>query len=378
MTAPLVVFGEDWGRHPSSTQHLVRRLAAEAPVIWVNSIGMRRPRLDVHDVRRAAGKVFRSRQALGSGPAPVPPPAGMTVVSPLAVSWPGSRLAFAANRELLARQILPHLAERGLTRPILWTSLPTALPAVGRLGERAVVYYCGDDFGALTGVDHEPVLEMEAGLVAKADLVLAASPALAARFPASKTLLLPHGADVALFSSPAPRAADLPNGRPIAGFYGSLSDWIDVELLAYAARELVYWDFVLVGQVETDVSALEALPNVRLLGRREHAALPGYAQHWTASLLPFRDTAQIRACNPLKLREYLAAGGPIVATDFPALAPYRDLIEVAPAREAFVAALRESAVAPDRSAERRARVAGETWEARAAEVSRALAAISDA
>ena len=29
MTADLVVFGEDWGAHPSSTQHLVRRLIGD-------------------------------------------------------------------------------------------------------------------------------------------------------------------------------------------------------------------------------------------------------------------------------------------------------------------------------------------------------------
>lgn len=376
MTAPLVVFGEDWGRHPSSTQHLVRRLARQAPVVWVNSIGLRRPRLAARDLRRAAGKVFRSRIAAGEGAVAIePPPHAMTVISPVAVPWPGSRLAASLNRELLSRQILPRLAERGLARPVLWTSLPTALPVVGHLGERAVVYYCGDDFGALVGVDHEPVLEMEARLVEKADLVMAASEALAARFPSHKTLLVPHGADVRLFTTPAPRAADLPTGKPVAGFYGSISDWIDVELLLHAARELSDWHFVLIGAVETDVTPLQNLANVTFLGRRPHADLSSYAQHWDVSLLPFRDTAQIRACNPLKLREYMAAGSAIVATEFPALAPYRDLISVANGGDAFVAAMRASLHAPDRRDERRRRVAGETWEARAAEVARAIEAL---
>ena len=66
MTQTLVVFAEDWGRHPSATQHLVRRLAATSPVLWINSIGMRRPRLTMRDARRAAGKLFSQACTTGN------------------------------------------------------------------------------------------------------------------------------------------------------------------------------------------------------------------------------------------------------------------------------------------------------------------------
>jgi glycosyltransferase involved in cell wall biosynthesis len=371
--ADMVAFGEDWGRHPSSTQHLIKRIGVDRQVLWVNSIGMRRPQLTVHDLHRALNKVFGASPAATASTPLAAPPAGTTVTSPFAISWPGSRAAFAANRHLLQRQISTRMAERNIKRPVLWTSLPTALPVVGTLGERAVVYYCGDDFGALAGVDHAPVLEMERRLVEKADLVLAASDVLAARFPQHKTLHVPHGADIALFQMPATRAADLPTDKPVAGFYGSLSSWIDVELMAAVADLMPNWWFVFIGNVETDVSALAAKPNVRLLGKRAHTELPGYAQHWMASLLPFRDNAQIRACNPLKLREYMAAGRPIISTGFPALQPYLDLISVAAGPRSFAAALAASAQEPDRTPQRQQRVQGETWEARAADIERAIA-----
>src|SRR5262249_3752618 len=153
-------------------------------------------------------------------------------------------------------------------------------------------YYCGDDFGALVGVDHEAVLEMERRLVAHADLIIAASKILAARFPAGRTLHLPHGVDVDRFATPAPRAPDEPQGRPIAGFYGSLSDWIDIDMIAKAARDLPDWWFVLIGPEHTDTGALKALSNVRLLGPRPHDQLPSHIQHWTVAMIPFRDTPQ--------------------------------------------------------------------------------------
>jgi len=43
-TRDLIVFGEDWGSHPSSTQHIVSHLAANRRVLWVNSLGLRRPK----------------------------------------------------------------------------------------------------------------------------------------------------------------------------------------------------------------------------------------------------------------------------------------------------------------------------------------------
>ncbi|HEY5789985.1 MAG TPA: glycosyltransferase, partial [Gammaproteobacteria bacterium] len=307
--------------------------------------------------------------AAGDGPRP-------QVVAPRAVPLPGNPLARALNRRLFRGLLARATARAGIRRPILWLSLPTAVDAIGAAGERAVVYYCGDDFGALAGVDHAPVARLEAELVARADLVLAASQALAARFPPHKTRLLEHGADVGLFSTPVPRAADLPNDGPVAGFYGSLSDWLDLELLAGAARLLPDWRFVLVGPQRTDLGALAGLANVQLLGPRPHQALPAYAQHWDAALLPFRDTAQIRACNPLKLREYLAAGQPVVSTEFPALDGYRDLVQAVATPAELAAALQAArAEGRTRAAERRARVAAQSWEARAAELERLLAAL---
>ena len=54
---PLIVFGEDWGAHPSSTQHIVKVLGQTRPIIWLNSIGLRKPKLTLQDLVRAFHKV---------------------------------------------------------------------------------------------------------------------------------------------------------------------------------------------------------------------------------------------------------------------------------------------------------------------------------
>lgn len=382
----ILAFGEDWGGLPSSTQHLLGRLAKDRDILWVNSIGLRRPRLDRRDLCRVVGKL---RAAMGGGAAParraaglgaagfgaVEPPARLAVIAPHALSWPGSRLVEAINRRMLGGQLRGELARRGMVKPLFWASLPSAAAVLDAVPHGPVVYYCGDDFSALAGVDHRPVAELERRLVARANLILAASPELAARFPASKTILLPHGVDYELFSRPAPRAPDLPSGGPVAGFYGSLAEWVDVGLIAAAARALPHWRFELIGEAQTDLSALDGLPNLWRLGPRPHAALPSYVQHWDVALLPFRDNEQIRACNPLKLREYLAAGAPVAATWFPALAPYRELISIARGPEDFAQAILRAAGERDAAPARRARVAGESWDARARDLAARLEAL---
>ena len=366
MSRDLIVFAEDWGGLPSSTQHLIRQLAGQRRILWVNSIGLRRPRFTIRDLRRLWQKLTTSARSAEATPMPSGP--GFHIVNPRTLPAPRSRLGRWLARTLLLWQLRPLLRRLQFQQPLLWLSLPTAVDLAGHLDEAAVIYYCGDDFGALAGVDHQLVCQRERELLQRADLILAASSELARRFPPRITRLLPHGVDLALFSAPAPRAADLPDdGRPIAGFYGSISHWFDSRLLLSAARRLPHWHFVLIGDACIDIAPLQRQANIHWLGPRPHRELPRYSQHWQASLLPFVDNAQIRACNPLKLREYLAAGPPVVSCPFPALAPYRHWIIPAHTPDALVSALRRLDNTGHRQAtnESHRAVIHESWAARA-------------
>ncbi len=380
--APMVVFGEDWGRHPSSTQHLIRRLMQDRPIVWINSIGMRRPRLaDLGRVKAKLAAMMSGTRAIDVDKETKDVAQPLEIIAPHAVSWPGSRLAALLNRWSLGRQIRHSLSDHGLEKPVFWTSLPTAVDVIGAFADSICVYYAGDDFTALAGVDHAPIARMEAKLAQKADIIIAASDVIASRFPPHKTFIIPHGADIELFSTPQPQPADLAfasQEHPVAGFYGAIDAWVDTELLAETARRMPNWRFVMIGPVRTDISALAKQSNVTFLGPKAHRDLPAYSQNWTVSMLPFRDNDQIRACNPLKLREYLAAGTPVVSTPFPAARPYRAHIAFAETPETFTeqltAAMQET---PSQRAERQTSVRNQTWEARAAEVGILLQALQN-
>jgi glycosyltransferase involved in cell wall biosynthesis len=379
MSRDLVVFAEDWGRHPASTEHLVRRLAKTRKVLWMNSVGLRRPRFSLRDATRALSK-FKQLMAPAEtrhngdshGQSYTPP--SLTVIAPHAIPAPGNVVASALNRRLLSRQVQGHMRSNGIEKPVLWVTLPSAWPVVGTLNEYAVVYYCADDFGSLAGVDHGPILEMEKKLAARADLIIVVSDLLAKKFPSGKTIVVPHGVDFDVFTTPVPRADDLPVGRKIAGFYGSLPHWVDPELITRTAAAMPDWLFVFVGggTLFDDGTAPE---NTLFLGSRPHAELPRYVQHWDVSMLPYRDCEPLRAGNPLKLREYLAAGTPIASVDFPSLAPYRDIVSLAAGPSDFANAIRAAAGDGARNNLRQKAVASNTWEARAADVDVALEAL---
>lgn len=326
MLKDMIVFGEDWGKLPSSTQHLIKYLAKERKVIWVNSIGLRQPSLGWRDVMRLWEKLTHQSRVKAHNTGLYS--THFQVISPKTIPAPKSAIMRRLARVLLLRQIRPVMQEMNITSPIFWTSLPTAVDMIGAFDEAQVVYYCGDDFSALTGVDHHVVSRRETELVAQADLVLAASTTLTKKFTNPNTHYIPHGVDYQLFSSPVHVANNLPQGKPIAGFYGSISKWLDIALLNSVIKNLPEWNFVFVGNIETDVTPLEKLDNVYFLPQVPHDALPCYSQHWQCALLPFIDNEQIRSCNPLKLREYLATGKPVVSTYFAALEPYREFVHI--------------------------------------------------
>ncbi|EPX4130353.1 glycosyltransferase [Vibrio alginolyticus] len=364
----IVVFGEDFGGLPSSTQHIVKRLAANHRILWVNSIGLRQPKLDSKDIQRALNKLTRVFHNVGSHKPTLDSETNpnIHIINLLTIPAPSSALARKVAAKMMKHQLNKQLQALGFDKPVFWTSLPTAADVCAEMNPRGLIYYCGDDFSALAGVDHDTVTKHERTLVNAANVIFTASDTLSTKFPSHKTVTLPHGVDFSLFSEPAPKAEDFPNnGRKVLGFYGSLSEWLDYDLIAQVADQAPDWDLVFIGPNEFSDNPLPQRCNVYYLGPRAHHTLPRYSQHWDASWLPFVDNAQIKACNPLKLLEYLATGTPVISTPFPALMPYKHMLHVVQNLEDVCASLDHLIPPPANSKQY---VQQQSWEARANQV----------
>src|SRR3989454_11950785 len=372
---PIICFGKDWGTDPTSNMHVMRILARANRVLWVNSIGTRRPGVN----RRHLGRLFHKTRRGFDGCVPVAP--NMQVFNPLAVPFPEIPVVARFDSALLA-PVLRGISRRlGFERPIMWTYFPVAVGLVGRLRERAVIYHCVDDYAEFRGVNGPALRRAERELLKVADVVFTSSELLwrERRQENPNTFFIQHGVDVDHFSRaldpglPVPADVEgLP--RPIVGYFGLIADYVDLELIAEAARMKPSWSFVLVGGSVTDLRAVTGLANVHLLGQRSYDSLPGYCRVFDVGVIPFRVNALTVRANPLKLREYLAAGLPVVSTPLPEAARYGALGRLARTPQPVAGEIQRALEgrAEPVVEQRRLAMRAESWESRVQEMSRLI------
>ena len=326
----IICFANDWDGDPLSKKHIALRLAQKNRVLWVNSTGTRNPTASVRDLRRAwkkLGQYFRGCRPVANN---------ISVFSPLVIPFHGSRAARWINRLLLSWSLRRACRKLGFQKPITWTFVPSSAGVAGSLGERLVIYHCVDEYSQFTGTDKAAILQMERELMEKADMVVVSSTRLyetKCRYNPN-TFLVTHGVDVAHFRNACRQGITAPADcrelkGPVIGFFGLVADWVDLEVVRHLASSRPQWSLLLIGEVQTDTSALRELSNVHFLGRRSYESLPAYCKAFDVAILPFVVNELTVASNPLKLREYLAAGLPVVATPLPEVLKLSALVRLA-------------------------------------------------
>jgi glycosyltransferase involved in cell wall biosynthesis len=370
----IVCFSNDWDGDPLSKTHIMRILSRRNRVLWVNSIGNRAAKATASDAARIWKKLRDAARGLTE------PEPNLHVLAPVYVPAYGTERVRRLNGRLLRLQVRLAMRRLGMRRPISWSFLPSAATVAGSLGESLVVYHVVDEFSAFSDASAH-VAELERRLLARAELVIASSEKLLAdkRAHNPRCVLVRHGVDHAHFAralDPALPVAGplraLP--RPVIGFFGLVADWIDLELVRKVADAHPHASVVLLGKVITSTAALDGAPNVHLLGRRPYAELPSWCKGFDVALTPFRRNALALAANPLKAREYVAAGLPNVCTDLPELRQIAGCT-VTESDEAFVAAVTAALRSGGPDAGRSALVRSEGWEARVEELDGHVAAV---
>jgi glycosyltransferase involved in cell wall biosynthesis len=367
----VIYFGNDWSaENRTSSHHIAEHLARRTSVLYVDSPGLRAPKARSRDVRKV-GRVLASTAR--------PPRRVADRLWHISVPQiPFRRLPLVRHANtLLGRWLVKRaIARLGLSRTVSWFAVPHPGSLANAFGETAVIYYCIDDYAALPGVDARAVAELDAHLTACADQVfVASSRMLRAKGSRQAVAMARHGVDVALFRTAAdpslpvaPGARDLP--RPIVGFYGLIEDWIDLDLVADLAERRPAWTFLMIGRLAVDAGRAGRLPNVVFAGHQPYTDLPRWAKAFDVAIVPYRLTRQVVNAAPLKVREYLAAGRPVVAVPTPDIERFAGLVHLASGCDEFLAAI-DAALREDRDTDRIRRMdamAAMSWDARVAEV----------
>jgi glycosyltransferase involved in cell wall biosynthesis len=367
----IVCFSHDWTGDPLSKTHLMRVLSIDNRILWINAIANRMPTASSKDINR----IFRKLKSFTEPIREVEP--NIHVLNPLAIPAYGTEAVRKFNEKFLLRQVKAAMRKLNFKKPLNMVFNPAAGLLGGKIGEANLIYYCVDEYTAFTGAS-KGLKEIEEELFRKADLVIVSAEKLyeSKRQYNPNTFIIRHGVDFSHFRKALDDVTDIPDDikdlpKPIIGFHGLLADWVDFELLKKTAEHFKNGSIVLIGKIAVDaeqkIKILDNVPNIHFLGRKPYADLPNYCKAFDVALNPFAINELTLAANPLKVREYLAAGLEVVSTDIPEVR-ILDFCRIGITHEEFVFQI-ENALANPKPRERISNsIKLESWEARIEEL----------
>ena len=372
----IVYLANDWRTdNKTSSHHIAEELAKANHLLFVETGGMRRVRASGHDL----GRIVRKLHRWLIGPREQD---GMTVCTLFFLPFGESPITVWLNRLLTKWAICRGCRRLRMRQPIVWTLFPHVHSWVDVVDRRLLVYYVVDDYSAMPLVDAQHIRRCEAAMLTGADVVFAASRAVANRLRKDHPNVhySPHGVDLDHFSPATNRNGAVPPElasmtRPIIGFHGLIEEWVDLDLVARLAKQRPEWSFVFVGRLARNASAVKNLRNVYLLGHRPYGELPAYLRAFDIGMLPYVLNSQVQASNPKKLREFLAAGLPVVSVRVPEVELYSPPVIIADGCDEFLAGL-DRAVASlgtHASAFWQRPVLNESWERRVVTIGASVA-----
>ena len=377
--------GQDWWYHnrAHSDFQLMTRAAKHRRVLLVNSIGRRMPMpgrssLPLRRIFRKLKSMLRHvRRPLADTP-------DFTVMTPVLFPFYGSAKARAFNARSIRAQVGRVARRMGIVDPHIVVTVPTAWEVAKDMPHASLVYNRSDRHSAFGEADQGLIASLERELLTRSDGVLYSSRAFMAserELTGDRAYFLDHGVDTRHFA-PRGRTGALDSlglKRPIIGFFGGLDDYvIDFDLLERVAVERPQWSLVLIGDATLPIDRLTRHANVRHLGFRPYAEIPQLGADFDVSIMPWLDNDWIRACNPIKLKEYLSLGQEVVTTWFPEVEHYRDFVHVAKDGDEFLRRLDEVVAGARAPGDRQRLLALATWDDRTQELLARLDAIAAA
>lgn len=360
----IIIFGDDWGRHPSTIQHVARILAKSNRILWVSSLGLRKPHLKVYDVKRIIEKVKKMLVRPMKQASQIP----VIEIHPFIFPFYDVGVMRIINVFLLRIQIQRMMKKLNFSDVILLISTPVVADLVGKFGEVSSYYLCFDDYSRFNDV-YRSIPSMERAVLNQVNGCFSISDVLIQRrsCKSGENHYLPQGVDDEHFNSIAREIPEQIKNikKPIIGFFGLISNWVDVDLVRECAKTYPSISFVLIGKSSIDLSTYLDVHNMFFLGELAYEQLPAYAQMFDVGIVPFVVNELTKAANPIKILEYLSLGLPVVSTDLPEANKFSDHIYIAKNRQEFIAHIKLALESdnPEKKIERQLKARQYSWSA---------------
>ncbi len=350
-TVAILVLGTaDWNQQIATNQHyVVREIAKEYPLTYVESMGLRTPELKWRDIKRIFKRVF------GRGGSPDrarrPVPSGVRVLSPRVIPK-HTGIARLINKPLVERLAKDWISSDGPR--ILWAYTPVTY-GLERYADQ-IVYHCVDLLATVEGISASLIDDAESRLAGREVTSLGTSDEVVKHLREVGFSTVIDWPNVADTEAVGERAEFAPSTRKLgAVFAGNLTTQkVDFDLLGALVKSGV--DLHLAGPIaEGGGSAAAEVRELERLGATYHGmlSLGDLADlYWNASvgLIPYVLNPYTRGVNPLKTYEYLAAGMAVVSSAIPSASPVDGHVFVAEDVDEFVARVQGLVEPPNEAA----------------------------
>jgi glycosyltransferase involved in cell wall biosynthesis len=355
MISSIICLGTDWYQPTkSSTSQVVDGFYRRGmKILWINPVPVRFPSAKRADFwNRVQSKARTHARFLAT------PKKGIYVYSP--IFFPGfSETAMRFNRLVITAQVMALSQILRMTSPLIFYSTYTAWYALPLLKRAPSVFHFADKLSAFRETSTNPkkrqMLDtMETELIQAASLITCSSQSIyehalrKASDQTKKVVYLPHGVNASQFRAILEGNVNMPDDlknicKPIAGYFGSLTEANDKATFAYAAKHCPDWSFVFIGKVAGDYTELASCKNVFFLGQKAYEEIPVYGKFFDVCFMGWLPHEWITNCSPIKALEYLALGKPVICSSYiTELEKYASLVRVTSTPEEFVTALREA------------------------------------
>ena len=372
--------GEDWWYHNQAhiDMQLMRRFARIGTTLYVNSIVMEKP--EITKVGKFVERVVRKTKSIMKGLKKST--GGFWVYSPYTLPVHHISWARPFNEAILRYQIQRMKRKLGMIDPVLWVACPAPCETAIKMRKGKLVYQRTDRFEADPHVDTEVIRNYDRKLKAIADITVYVNKSLHDEeiSQCKKAFFLDHGVDYELFAS-AENSQDIPVeladiSKPIVGYFGQRSDnKFDAKFINRVTELLPEFCFVFVGYATKECRVKFPGDNVRIIGKQSYERIPHYGKCFDVAILPLIANKWCEVANPIKLKEYLALGKPVVSTpSFSELQKYLDVVYVAGTPEDFARCI-QKACSEDNAElvkKRRQKIAHISWDSKAELVLREL------
>jgi glycosyltransferase involved in cell wall biosynthesis len=246
---------------------------------------------------------------------------------------------------LLLRLFVKFLIEFcDISPTILWFSFPDQIEVLNlKLGNHPLKCYdCMDEYSNYRERKNPNHEANEKKMLKKVDLVFTTSSLLLEKCVQlnQNSFLIENGVEFEHFNKVLTlNKSDLvlnKGSNTIIGFFGTIGEWIDLDLLDFLATKRPEWIFIIIGPVEIDVSRFNNRENVKFFGRIDYKLLPMYLISFNVCLILFKINTLTNSVNPVKLFEYAAVGKPIVTTNIFELRKYSEICMISKDYQEFL------------------------------------------